>query len=240
MTIDISTRASATTPSSATEVTLFLDSENNNALTAKYYDNTFKTLSGDPAQFSVAEPLTEFIDNVSEHLTCAVNKGTITLTDFQTYVNSLNLYYQSNIDSNGNLNQSVTTTPPSGVSASEFSVGYISPVSAGKLTFAITSTTPSSTAFYIDVDRNGIEGDIAYSVAFPTGVSGITMATNSYEVNSLGVTTANANEVAEGTSSLIGLFDYDGTAISAATYTAVITLIAGTVVKYIPVEIVVS
>lgn len=243
MTVNISTRAAATTPSSASEVTLFLDSANNNALTAKYYDNTFKTLSGEPVQFTVSEPLTDALNDKLDHLTCAAAKGIISLTDLQTYMNSINLYYTSNIDANGNLTQSITTSSTAASTDDDFTVSLIiasAAISGGKYGSSFTGGVPGTANFFIAVDRNGVEGDIAISSTFEAGLNGFTLPIESVTYDSLGAVTTHANEIVEGTSFANGVITYDGTATTPGTYDLVISLTSGTVTKYVAIAITVS
>lgn len=241
MNIPITTRGGAAIPTSG-EGTLFLDSANQNALTVKYSDCTYKVLSGEPVQFSVAQPLTDFINDSMSNLSCAAAKGIYPLSDLQTYINSINLYYTSNIDASGNLTQSITTTAPATTSNDTFTTGLISPsnASGSGMALAYTSPTPATTDNAIIIDRDGIDGDIAVSLVIPAGVSGLTLLGESFVSNSVGAVTSYANMIKEGSSSYSGEFTYDGTEITAGTYVAVIVLVSSTVTKYIPVTIVIS
>lgn len=243
MTINITSRASAAVPSSASEVTLFMDSGNNNALTAKYSNSTFKVLSDQPVQFTVSEPLTDALNDKLDHLTCAAAKGVITMAELQTYMDSINLYYTSNIDANGNLNQSITTSPVSGSSDdNDFTVDFFAETTSTSDAFDISYSTGVSDTIQslLSVDRNGLEGDIAVSATFPVGTPGITFSGESYTIDSLGAATTHTSIIAEGASLFDFTIDYDGTATTPGTYTGVITLTSGLVSKYIAVRIVVS
>ena len=74
MEIIISSEANVPTPS-AGNVTLFINTDKNNVLYAKYPDGTFKPYNGD---FNAADIAKTWTDRV----TCALNNGYITATEF--------------------------------------------------------------------------------------------------------------------------------------------------------------
>jgi len=248
MTIEILSRSLVPTPNTG-EATLFLDIHNNNALTAKFSDCCFKVLSAEPYQLTTNQSLLDAQNDILNNLSCSVAKGVISMADYLTLINSFNLYFSSTIDSNGNLNQSITTTapppPPAPTPINEdlfdvdnvtFASGLNSYVAGVISITSISSGAPGTANFKISVDKIGGNGAIfASAIAFST--ADIVFNGNSYVSDSLGsVTTSPTLTIIPGTSLLECSLEYEGVA-TAGTYTSVITLIRGTVVRHIPISV---
>jgi len=236
-TLPITTRALAVVPN-ATEVTLFLDSANSNAMTVKFSDCTYRVIDGSVTQLESQTALTDALDKQLGHLTCAAAKGVVSMADLTAYMQAYNLYFTSSLDASGNLVQSITTTPPTGVVVTpDFTLSGYSGVATGTLSITGANTVASTSNIEINVDRDGLAGDIAVTLAgAPTGV---TVSVNSFLTSALGVATAYPNTVKAGTSYVGGTINYDGAAV-AGTYTFTVVLSSGSVSRYIAVSLVIS
>lgn len=235
MEIPILSRQAATTPTSGNGF-LFFDSGNANALTVKFIDCSFKVLSAEPYQLNESQSLIDAQNDFLDVLKCGVKQGTVTMAELQTLLESFQLYYSSTIDSNGNLNQSISYTAPT-VSSGDFSISEIG-ANSNVITTAYTSGASANQDVYFEIDREGTIGDVA--VSFSSPFPSITLAGGSSVSNSLGTLVNSVDLIADGTSAYIGELIYDGTAIAVGVYTGVITVSNGSVNKFISVEITIS
>jgi hypothetical protein len=246
MTIEILNKSDVATPA-AGFATLFLDAQNNNALTAKYEDCTFRVLSAEPYQLTTSQSLIDAQNDILNNLSCAVAKGTISVADYQTFINSFNLYYTSFIDQNGNLSQSITTsqsTTPTPI-VEDFTIYATIPSNDLNtiIPISVVGGVASSPDLEIIVDRNFVDDNLLCSIAFTDALvnGAITLDAYSYRVNSAGaVITSALNNIQAGTSRITGEFVYDGTAIPAAVYTGILTITNGTISRYKIIQVTVS
>lgn len=239
MEIPILARTAATTPTSGNGF-LFFDVNNSNALTVKFIDCSFKVLSAEPYQLNASQSLLDAQNDFLDTIKCGIKNGTVTTTQLVEVMQAFQLYYSSTIDSNGNLNQSISYAAPA-ATTDEFAISIIVPMTAAgdKMELAYTSTVGATTSASIIIDRLGGSGVLG--VAFSSPNAAITFEGYSYESNSAGtVTTSTQGVITANTSTLVGLFTYDGTAIAPGTYTGVLTVSKGTINHYISVEITIS
>lgn len=237
MEIPILARTAVPTPTSGNGY-LFFDSGNANALTVKFIDCSFKVLSAEPYQLNESQSLLDAQNDFLDVLKCGVKNGTVTMTELQTLLESFQLYYSSTIDSNGNLNQSISYAAPAVVADTDFGIDTFTPVSAlgDRISLSFTNTIAQSRNMTLELDRMGGSGDISVSLTSP--VLGITLDAYSYTSNSLGaITTSAQNVILDGVSYLVGSFDYDGTSVTTGTFTGTLTITKGTVSKFISVLI---
>ena len=246
VTVDILNKTDVPAPLSGT-ANIFLDAQNNNALTAKYNDCTFRVLSAEPYQLTTSQSLIDAQNDILNNLSCAVAKGTISVADYQDFINSFNLYYTSFIDANGNLSQSLTTsqvTTPTPM-VEDFTIFATNPGNDINtvIPLAYTDTVAFARDFQINVDRNFVDDDLTVSAFFVDTIvqSSIVLTGVSSRVNSLGaVVTSGNNIIQAGTSQMIGSFTYDGTSISPGVYNGVLTVTNGTVSRYKAIELTVT
>jgi hypothetical protein len=237
MAFPITTRALAVVPGTA-EVTPFLDSANNNALTIKFSDCTYRVIDGTITQLESPTALTDALDKQLDHLTCAASKGIVSMADLTAYMQSYNLYFTSSLDASGNLVQSITSTAPAvAPAAADFTISSYSQGLNGSVIMSSTALTAGTFALGLSIDRDGVAADVALSVS--GAPAGISIDLNSYISNSLGANVAYNNLVKAGTSLASGNIVYDAT-IAIGSYTFVIVLTAGSVTKYLPVILTVS
>ena len=234
MEIPILTRTAATTPAIGNGF-IFFDTANSNALTVKFSDCTFKVLSAEPYQVKPSQSLLDAQADFLDGLKCALKNGQLTAVEYTNIMTTFQLYYQSNIDVNGNLNQAITTSPLPSTSV-DFGISTYTPLSGNVIYLTYTDTVAQNRAMTLEVDKMGGIGDI--TVAFTSPVVGITLAANSYVSDSLGgVTTSALNTIIDGTSVLSGLFVYSGVSITPGTYTGTLTISRGSINRYISVTI---
>lgn len=238
MILPITTRALATTPSNPGEAFAFLDSGNANALTLKYQDCTYQVIQGQIKQLEANTALNEALDKVLDKLTCAVAKGTISMAEYNSFISNFNLYFVSELNASGDLNQSITSTPPDQVPSDDnFVVSDFAPIDAGVMALAGANGVASSTDLTLSIDRDGVEGDVA--VALSGAPAGVTISGNSYISDNAGVNVAYPDVIKQDSSLFDGAIAYDGTA-AAGTYTFAITLTAGLVTKNISVSLTIA
>lgn len=246
MTIEILNKTDVATPALGF-ATLFLDAQNNNALTAKYDDCTFRVLSAEPYQLATSQSLIDAQNDILNNLSCAVAKGTISVADYQTFINSFNLYYTSFIDANGNLQQSLTTsqnTTPTPI-VEDFTIFGTSPSNDENtiIPISVVNGVASSPDLTIIVDRNFVDDNLTCSISFvtPSVAGAITLDVVSERVNSLGgIVTSGTNVIQAGTSTARGEFVYDGTSIGAGNYVGLLTVTNGTISRYKIIELTVT
>lgn len=238
MEIPILVKTSVPTPTSGNGY-LFFDANNANALTVKFNDCSFKVLSAEPYQLNTSQSLLDAQNDFLDTLKCGIKNGTVTTTQLIEVMEAFQLYYSSTIDSNGNLNQSISYNAPA-LPSDDFAISVLTPSTLGnKIDLAYTSTVGATTATRIVVDRMGSTGDM--SVSFSSPNAAITLSGYSYVSNSSGVVITSAQGViSDGTNTFIGEFTYDATAITAGTYTGVIIVSKGSVNHYAAVTIVIS
>jgi hypothetical protein len=197
-------------------------------------------LSAEPYQVSPSQSLLDAQADFLDGLKCALKNGQLTAVEYTNIMTTFQLYYQSNIDVNGNLNQSITTSPlPS--TAVDFGLTSFSPatVLGDKITLSAASGFVSSSNMNIEIDKMGGSGDIV--VLFTSPVPGLTLDAYSYVSDSLGnVTTSSQNTIIDGTSKLLGSFDYAGGAFAPGVYVGSVMISRGSINKYISVEIYIS
>ena len=238
MTIEILNKSDVATPLSGF-ANLFLDAQNNNALTAKYDDCTFRVLSAEPYQLTTSQSLIDAQNDILNNLSCAVAKGTISVADYQDFINSFNLYYTSFIDANGNLTQSITTsqsTTPTPI-VEDFTIFGTSPSNDENtiIPISVVDGVASSPDITIIVDRNFVDDNLTCSISFitPSADAAISLDVVSERVNSAGgIVTSGTNIIQAGTSTARGEFVYDGTSIGAGTYVGLLTITNGTISRY--------
>jgi hypothetical protein len=238
MTIEILNKSDVVTPASGF-ATLFLDAQNNNALTAKYDDCTFRVLSAEPYQLTTSQSLLDAQNDILNNLSCAVAKGTISVADYQTFINSFNLYYTSFIDANGNLSQSITTsqsTTPTPI-VEDFTIYATIPSNDENtvIPISVANGVASTPDVEIVVDRNFVDDDLTCSIDFiiPSADGAMSLSVTSQRVNSAGgIITSGANIIQAGTSRARGEFSYNGASIGAGSYVGLLTVTNGTISRY--------
>lgn len=244
MNIEILSRSAVPSPTSG-HAYLFFDADNNKALTARFSCGSFRVLSEGLTSNVINQSLIDAQNDILNNIGCAVSKGVVSMADYILLLNAFNLYYQKVIDSDGNIIESITTThptPPVPSSSDDFDVSFISgvPYLNGVISIGTISSGGAATAsFSVIVDKKGAgSGDIVATVSTFSGGSDLTLTGNSYVSDNLGVvTTSSSLTIVNGTSLLYCTLAYGGVAV-AGTYTALITLTRGSVVRYIPISVV--
>jgi len=246
MTIEILNKSDVATPASGF-ATLFLDAQNNNALTAKYDDCTFRVLSAEPYQLTTSQSLIDAQNDFLDKVGCALLKGTITATEYQNILTNFNLYYTSFIDANGNLSQSITTsqsTTPTPI-VEDFTIFTTTPTDDDNILIpmAIVSGAVSSPDLDIIVDRNFVDDDLTVSVAFSNATldAAMTLTGVSKRVNAAGATITSGNNIIQaGTSRFRGEISYNGAVLAPSTYIGLLTITNGTISRYKAIQVTVS
>lgn len=240
MNLQILQKSAVATPI-AGEVTLFMDADNNNALTAKFNNCTYKVLSAEPFQVKESQSLIDAQNDMLDKIGCALKAGVITAAEYQSIISTFQLYYTSTIDANGDLQQSISVNPPvnPASSGSGLSISAFEPTNdTGFIPLNITSGVADTRGLLIFTDRNGFTSDIAVTI---NGLDpSITLIANSYVSDANGVVTAYPGVVKEGTSKYVGVIDYDGSVIAPGVYTGTISFTAGQTTRYISVQVTVS
>ncbi len=194
-------RANATTPPEGF-LFLFFDTDNANVLTSKNHDCVFVVLNQLPTTIpdttKIDDCLCEIVDDISEKFSCAVQKGIMSISDFNSWFQFIQLFSTVTIDpSTGSVTHGITSDPvlfvqltTNNVDCNGNSTGTASVVvSGGAPPYTITwedltpavvdpSVLPAGAFTVTVVDNGGITRKIAFVITEPAalgltvGVSG--------------------------------------------------------------------
>lgn len=152
MNIEIANPASIPNPP-AGEVTIFLDSTNNNILSYKDENGNVYLYDKNNAPEVACSCCCELAESTMTKITCALKDGTITMADFQTFINNgFSVMGASTKDEDGNMSCAVnisTSRPPIPVLGISLEVSSNIKVGAtGQATATINPTNASNPTVY--------------------------------------------------------------------------------------------
>jgi hypothetical protein len=112
-TIPFLSRNQVPTPSTGQAI-LFYDIDNDNVLTAKYNCCDFYVLGDFPSLNTqvLDDALSSIVANITDKAACAMQKGVITASEFESITENLNMYSTVTVDpTTGSFTHGITTSP---------------------------------------------------------------------------------------------------------------------------------